>query len=202
MSNEEPVFFNPQTVEVLVYDEKKRRVSVQPQHLKGRDPKAIFEVKGEWYRQFLVPYGPLALFRSAPQGANPPEAPAQAIPRTPTPRVNTRLAEHQQQHAEVSAAAAPHDVSSAPPVPEPVDVDIDPAALHAVAITTPDASPEEQEALARFVTQAREGLNPEFPSELNQYAEVIAGLIEPETASATTASASAPPRPMPKKPKK
>jgi hypothetical protein len=58
----EPKFINQQEVPVGVYTADKKKIYVAPYHMRDKpnEVMAVFEVKGEHYRQYLAPYGPLS----------------------------------------------------------------------------------------------------------------------------------------------
>lgn len=55
----EPVFVNLQNGVVQVFDESRRAVRIAPWGDRNRGQEAVFEVKGEHYRQFVSARGPL-----------------------------------------------------------------------------------------------------------------------------------------------
>ena len=58
-NQQEPVFVNLQSGNVRVYDENRHRICVVPWSKRNRGQDGLFEVKGEHYRQFVSPKGPL-----------------------------------------------------------------------------------------------------------------------------------------------
>ena len=67
---QDSVFINPQTVPVMVFDEFHQKVEVQPIGLMGRREDGIFQLRGEHYKQFVHPRGPLVPFRAQGFSAN------------------------------------------------------------------------------------------------------------------------------------